>query len=299
MHTPTSEPPVVEAAVRSISQIATLPEITLRIIGLVEDPASTAHDLHSVIANDPALCTRILKVVNSAFYGLPRQVGSINRAIVLLGLNAVKNIAIAASLNNLFRIGERGSTFSARDLWIHCIATATASKLISDEIDQSMSDEAFLAGLIHDIGIMVEMQVHRAKLVQIFTELSTPSPDGTPLDMRKIERRMLGADHCDFGAALCELWRFPPALVDVTSHHHEPLALPESKRLLPTIVHVADRLAGRLDLGFKCDLVSLEVGQDVLDELQLTQDQLDAICQALPEAYAEVESTFTEQSVDV
>ena len=99
--TPTKDPQVIVAdAVASISHIATLPEITLKIIELVENPRSTAQDLHKVISNDPALVARILKVVNSAFYGLPGQIGSINRAIVLLGLNAVKNIVIAASLAN-------------------------------------------------------------------------------------------------------------------------------------------------------------------------------------------------------
>ena len=148
---------IVDSAIKGISHIATLPEITLRIIELVEDPTSTAQDLHKIISNDPALCSRILKVVNSAFYGLPRQIGSINRAVVLLGLNAVKNIAIAASLTKLFRGGELCPQFSARDLWIHSIATAAGSKLICDEMKLGLPDEAFLAGLIHDIGIMVEV----------------------------------------------------------------------------------------------------------------------------------------------
>ena len=86
------------AAVRDISHIATLPEVTVKIIELVEDPGSSARDLHELISSDPALTARMLKVVNSAFYGLPRQIASINRAVSLLGLNAVKNIAIAASL---------------------------------------------------------------------------------------------------------------------------------------------------------------------------------------------------------
>src|SRR3970282_1973047 len=105
----------------------------LRIIDLVEDPSSTAQDLNKLITNDPALCSRILKVVNSAFYGLPGQIGWINRAIVLLGLNAVKNIAIATSLAKLFRGGELCPNFSARDLWGHSIATAGASKLLCDQ----------------------------------------------------------------------------------------------------------------------------------------------------------------------
>src|SRR6187549_3386357 len=145
----------VNSAIREISHIATLPEITLKIIQLVESPTSTAQDLHKVINNDPALCSRILKVVNSAFYGLPGQIGSINRAIVLLGLNAVKNIAIAASLAKLFRGGDLTPNFSAKSLWTHSVITAATAKMLSDRIGLSVSDEAFLSGLMHDIGIMV------------------------------------------------------------------------------------------------------------------------------------------------
>src|SRR5690606_37696748 len=144
-----------------ISHIATLPEITIKIIKLVEDPNSSAQDLNKVITNDPALGARILKVVNSAFYGLPGQIGSINRAIVLLGLNAVKNIAIAASLTKLFRGGQISPHFNAKDLWGHSIAVATATRLLADKVSLGLPDEAFLAGLIHDLGIMVEMQALR------------------------------------------------------------------------------------------------------------------------------------------
>src|SRR5438270_7501103 len=92
-----------QEAVRKVTTIATLPEVTAKIVTTVEDPKSTASQLHKIVSHDPALVTRILKVVNSAFYGLPGQIGSVERAIVLLGLNAVKNIAVAASLGQLFR----------------------------------------------------------------------------------------------------------------------------------------------------------------------------------------------------
>ena len=94
---------VVEKALASVGDIATLPEVTIKIIQIVEDPRSTARDLHDTIKNDPALSVKILKVVNSAFYGLPGQVASVDRAIILLGLSAVKNIAIAASIARLFK----------------------------------------------------------------------------------------------------------------------------------------------------------------------------------------------------
>ncbi len=284
---------IVDSAIKGISHIATLPEITIKIIELVEDPTSTAQDLHNIISNDPALCSRILKVVNSAFYGLPRQIGSINRAIVLLGLNAVKNIAIAASLTKLFRGGDLCPNFSARDLWIHSIATAAAAKLICDELKLGLPDEAFLAGLIHDIGIMVEMQSSRNQLVQVFEQLALDE-DGVPTgNMLEIEQNVLGASHEAFGAALCDTWKFPKSFTYVTGHHHNPLELPEGSRMLACIVYVADRITAQTGYGFRGDLASLEIRPEVVEDLDMTAEQLERVIANLAEAYEEVEATFT------
>ena len=288
----TDQKTVVASAISEISHIATLPEITLKIIELVEDPNSTAHDLHNIIANDPALCSRILKVVNSAFYGLPRQIGSINRAIVLLGLNAVKNIAIAASLTKLFRGGELCSRFSAKDLWIHSIATAAAAKLVCDELNLNMSDEAFLAGLIHDIGIMVEVQSMRHELLQVFEEMTFDSSGVPTSDMREVEQRVLGANHEAFGAGLCEAWKFPKAFTCVTRHHHAPMDLPADNRTLTAIIYVADRISGICGYGFRTDLQSLDFDPDIIAELNLSAQQIESIKERLPKSFEEIEATF-------
>ena len=286
------EAAVVEAAIKEISHIATLPEITVKIIELVEDPTSTAQDLHAVISNDPALCSRILKVVNSAFYGLPRQIGSINRAIVLLGLNAVKNIAIAASLTKLFRGGDLCPSFSARDLWTHCIATAAASKLICDKLNLGLPDEAFLAGMIHDIGIMVEMQAGRDKLIEVIESLDIDA-DGVPaVDMLQRETEVFGANHCTFGAGLCEAWKFPKSFSYVTGGHHDPLAIPQGSRTLASVVYVADRLAAECGYGFRSDLTSLAINPQIMEELHLSAELINQIKTELPDVFEEVEATF-------
>ena len=283
---------IVENAIKGISHIATLPEITIKIIELVEDPTSTAQDLHSVISNDPALCSRILKVVNSAFYGLPRQIGSINRAIVLLGLNAVKNIAIAASLTKLFRGGELCPSFSARDLWIHSIASATCCKLICDEMKLGLPDEAFLAGLIHDIGIMVEMQAMRDKLVAVFSNMKYDD-DGNPLtNLCELEEQYCGADHTAFGSGLCEVWKFPKSFTYVTGYHHNPLELPGRNRTLASIVYIADRVTAEFGFGFRGDVTSTEIEPGILVEIGMTIEQLNMIREKLPQAFEEIEATF-------
>jgi len=283
---------VVQSAIKGISQIATLPEITVKIIELVEDPGSTAQDLHQLIAHDPALCSRILKVVNSAFYGLPRQIGSINRAIVLLGLNAVKNIAIAASLSKLFKGGNICPGFEARDLWVHSIATGACSKLLSDQLKFGLPDEAFLAGLIHDIGIIVEMQSHQDGLTKVIAQLA-PDENGVPTrDMRELEAQIMGADHCAFGAGLCEAWKFPKSFAYVTAHHHDPMKLPDGSRLLTSIVYVADRLTAEAGFGFRGDLMHIGIDASVAGELGLGDQELSQARDNLPKIYDEVSATF-------
>lgn len=268
---------VVSAAIREISHIATLPEITMKIVELVEDPKSTAQDLHKVISNDPALCSRILKVVNSSFYGLPGQIGSINRAIVMLGLNAVKNIAIAASLAKLFRGGDLTPQFSARDLWTHSNVTAATAKMLANALKLGLSDEAFLAGLIHDIGLMVEMQFDRNKLIDVIRR-TAPDSKGIPAnDMLACETELFGVTHQDFGAGLCEKWKFPKSFAFVTGFHHRPMELAPDNRTLTCLINVADRLAAEAGQGFRMDLLTTNVDPEIRDHLRLTQEKLDEV----------------------
>lgn len=283
---------VVADAIREISHIATLPEITLRIVELVENPKSTAQDLHKVISNDPALCARILKVVNSSFYGLPGQIGSINRAIVMLGLNAVKNIAIAASLAKLFRGGDLTPNFSAKSLWVHSVVTAATSKMLADRLGLAVSDEAFLSGLIHDIGIMVEMQYDRARLIDVVQKVG--EKDGVPVaDMLAVEDSVFGANHQQFGAGLCHKWKFPNNFANVTGFHHRPLEAPLEARVLPCIVYVADRLAAEVGQGFRLDLTDTAIDPAVLEALKLTSDTLAQLRAELPEHLKSVESMLS------
>ena len=255
----------------------------MRIIRLVEDPDSTAQDLNNVITNDPALGARILKVVNSSFYGLPGQIGSINRAIVLLGLNALKNVAIAASLAKLFRGGQICPAFNARDLWKHSIAVASGTRMLASKVSLGLPDEAFLAGLIHDLGIMVEMQARRPKLIEVIEKVDCD--DATTF--RAAETEVLGANHEQFGAALCRVWKFPVCFANVTGHHHNPSEVPDESRTLASLVHVSDVLSARLQLGYSRTVETTELEPSILDQLKLTKTAIEQIESELPQATEE------------
>src|SRR5438874_3477691 len=228
---------LVAEAVKKVTTIATLPEVTARIVSTVEDPKSTAAQLHKIIAHDPALVARILKVVNSAFYGLPGQVGSVERAIVLLGLNAVKNIAVAASLGQLFRGATLCEGFTARDLWTHCIAVGVAARDLAKQMKLPLADEAFLAGMIHDIGIVLSLQTCPEQLRTVCEAARRPGSD-----FCQLERQVIGADHQQLGAALAEHWKFPRTCQLVAGYHHRPTQLANEHRLLVSLVWAADTL---------------------------------------------------------
>ena len=278
--------------IAGMSHMATLPEVTLNIIEVVEDPTSSASDLHRIVATDPALSARVLKVVNSAFYGLPRQIGSINRAISLLGLNAVKNIAVAASLGKIFRGGTGCENFEARALWSHSVATAATACLIARELDSGSSDEAFLAGLLHDIGFMIALQHDRGRLAQAFSLLEFDEEGAPDSELLLKERMIFGVDHQDLGAVLCEKWKFPRTLVAATAHHHDPTELEGNEASIPWIIHVADRHAASLAGDFRMDLPVLDVNPASYDAIGLGPVALQELTESLQDCIGDIEMSM-------
>lgn len=235
----------VQQAVKKVTALATLPEVTLKIIQTVEDPKSTANQLNRIVSHDPALVTRILKVVNSAFYGLPGQIASVERAIVMLGLNAVKNIAVAASLGQLFRGVTLCEGYTAKDLWTHCVSVAVVARELAKQMKTPIADEAFLAGMIHDLGILVSLQTNPEQLRET-CELARK----TGRNLCEIEREMTGVDHQMLGMALAEQWKFPRSCQLVAGFHHKPETLADSNGLLVSLVYVADTLCCQEQKGF-------------------------------------------------
>jgi len=283
-------PSIVATSIHDIKHIATLPGVALKIMNLADNPDSTAEDVKQVIESDPALSTRVLKVVNSSFYGFSRQISSIHHAVVLLGLTAVKNIAIAASLNKVFR-GERiCPEFDARDLWTHSIAVASGARSLAVQTGLSLPDEAFLAGLIHDVGIIVELQSCRKQFVEIIAHLS----DDQNLTFLKAEEQTLGATHESFGAALCRKWKFPVNLEYVAGFHHCPMELQDAQRTLPAIVHVADVMAARIGVGYTRTVESTMVDHEIFKALNLSETDLADLEKSLPEAIEDTQQLLSD-----
>ena len=279
----------VAYTIADLGEIATLPEVTVKIIQIVENPKSTARDLHDVIKNDPALSARLLKVVNSAFYGLPGQIASVDRAIVLLGLSAVKNIAIAASMTHLFNAGSSIEGFSGAELWRHSVAVGVACRLLAKAQGHPPVEESFLVGLIHDLGILVERQVFGKKLGEVVTRHRAEGGN-----FCELETEIIGADHQAFGMALATKWRFPMPLCAAIGYHHKPFELAANIRELGTLVHIADVLACQAQLGFTGTAINDTYDDTMLELLHLDAAKVEDVVAQLPEQVAITESIFTE-----
>ena len=227
----------------------------------------------------PALSVKVLKVVNSAFYGLPGQIANVDRAIVLLGLAAVKNIAIAASIARLFRGKRISEHFSATDLWRHGVGVAVACRMLAKvSPHHAVPDEAFVAGLIHDLGCLVERQTFPEQFAQVIDTCM----DDPELSFMECEQKIIGADHQAFGVGLTTKWKFPRHLRAAVGFHHTPDAVSDELRNLCLLVQTADILCCQDQLGFYLTSRGRTITGEMLEALGVTAEQLQQVREELP-----------------
>lgn len=283
-------PPDIQKALAKVTEISSLPEITTRIVQVVEDPRATAHDMHEIVKNDPALAAKVLKVVNSAFYGLPSQIASLDRAILMLGLSAVKNIALAASLSRMFRAETISEEFEARDLWWHCVAVGVCAKLIASAGKAVEDDEAFVAGLVHDLGLFVGAQVFPKKVAIVMKRICAETGE----NFCEVEEEVIGANHQAIGSALANKWRFPPALRYAIGYHHDPSPLKPEFRKIATVIHVADTICCEARVGVWVTAQSQQLPEELLAFIGMNEEKLDQVREGLPEKIEEAKQIFAE-----
>jgi HD-like signal output (HDOD) protein len=276
--------PELQKQLSRVTELASLPEITAKIVEVVDNPRATAVDMHAIVRNDPALATKILKVVNSAFYGLPSQVASLDRAIVLLGLSTVKNIALAMSLARLVRGEPFTAQFGPRDLWRHSIAVGVCACALAKSARSLHAEEYFAAGLVHDMGLLVTGQLFAGKLKTVIERMLAGAED-----FCAVERELIGANHESIGLALATKWRFPPGLRYAVGYHHDPEGLQPEFRKIVSLIQVADTVCAGMEHGFYLTARRQEVTPELLAAAQLSRTAVEEVAGELPGKIAEAE----------
>jgi len=218
--------------------LVTLPEVALRIAQTVEDPNASAADISLEISLDPALTARLLRVANSAAYGHPGKIGTLPRAVAMLGMRKVRDLAVGLTAIRAFH-GINNELVTMGSFWRHSVLCAVASGRIAAWGPRNLDDCSFIAGLLHDIGQLVLFS-QAADLGRRALLMSVDSVDD--LEVFRCERAVMGFDHAAVGGALARNWGLPRALQECIEFHHEPANAQEYPTEVAT-VHVANSVA--------------------------------------------------------
>jgi HD-like signal output (HDOD) protein len=269
---------LLEAA-GSLRLVGATASASARLIRLLCDETVGADELSIRIERDPVLCARVLRVANSPFYAQQRSVTSIRRALLVVGLNAVRGIAAAACIDQVMppRVAALPDISA---LLRHSLATGLASEMLAACRSPALMAEAFIAGLLHNLGVIIQAIVDPSGTTAMIASLGSQAPT----DIRALERHHSAIPHEEAIAAVFDAWQLPHSLIAAASHHHLPAEAPEKHRPLAMLVGTGARLSAACGNAFSLEPTQLWLTSD--DErpnlLELSERELSTFQEELP-----------------
>jgi putative nucleotidyltransferase with HDIG domain len=254
--------------VELINNLPTIPMVLKRLLTIVENPTVSVGEISEFISSDPALTTRVLRMVNSPVYGFPGRISSVSQAVVLLGTNVVKGLLFGVSVFDLMQQCMIG-------LWEHSLGVAILSRLIAKRKGLKEPEEASVAGLLHDLGKVIFI----LQLPEEYQK-TMDQAEARGITMAEAEKDLLDVTHAHVGSWVAQSWRFPANLVDVIYYHHRP-HLAKSAPAEVAIVHLADILVRARGFGFAGDRFMPSVNQAAWKSLSLSEEDLKEILQEM------------------
>lgn len=229
-----------------IERMPSLPTTVTKVLEICNKPNTSANDLNRVISLDPVLTGQVLKLINSAYYSLPNQISSLTRAIIMLGLNTVKNLALSTAVLGSVGRQESFRSLSMDDFWTHslCVGVTAKALAIRKGVPAMLQEEFFVAGLLHDLG---KIPLNSCFSTEYRQALDLAKLEQGPLV--RAETMMLELDHGMVGRLIAEKWQLNLSLVELLRFHHVPAKAAEANRMLISIVAIADIYANLFDIG--------------------------------------------------
>ncbi len=270
--------------IEKFADIHPLPHIVTTISRLIADSESSMKDFEEVIKMDPVLVTRLLRLVNSPFYGLAQVVNSISRAVAFLGMKNLHNLIVADALKNIFVQQESQEVFSKKRLWLHSAAVSICSKMVAERIFGINGDDAFLCGILHDFGLLVEEQVEKQKFHSLCTTCKSTS------DLLLQEQQAFATDHCEIGYLLTADWKMPLTVQEAIRDHHllSEIIQPSS---LTGILQISEYITGQLN-HTTLPGVSTQIAPSIMEHLQSNMDEYNVLLEDLPEEMAKAQAIY-------
>ena len=257
-----------------INKMPSLPTTVTKILEICNNPTTSPADLNKVISLDPVLMGKVMRLINSAYYGLSQEITSLVRAIIMLGINTVKNLALSTAV--LGAMGKKGEfqTLNMEGFWRHSLCVGVTSKLIAKrrKIDPKQLEEYFIAGLLHDIG---KIPLNNRLAEDFIIAMSSSDMDHLPLYVS--EKNIMGFDHADVGKMILVNWKLSENIVEAVSYHHSYETYDGKFKDLTYTVAMANYFAGLAEIGFSGDRYPEKIGPEVFQHLNITMDYLDEI----------------------
>lgn len=274
----------LEYIVSKVEDIKVLPEIINRIIEITDDPDSTVHDMEKVILKDQVLTTKILRLANSAYYGYARKISTISQATVLLGFQAIKGIALASTVRTYLTNELKGYSLEKNELWSQSQTCAIISRYIAKTIKYPNPEEAYIAGLLRDIGKTILNQHMEKEYREVLGKIESDK-----ISFLDAEKEVLGFGHAEIGEKVGEKWSLPKDLVEAIGYHHTP-ELATVNPLLVSIVHIADAITMMMGVGIGLDGLSYNLSPMAIQTLNLDELQFQDIISQVTDLIKDEES---------
>ncbi|MFA7382192.1 MAG: HDOD domain-containing protein [Desulfurivibrionaceae bacterium] len=227
------------------SPLASIKGTVSRILSIISDPAVSSSELIRLIEVDPPLAAKILRVANSAYYSTAKDISDINQALIWIGFDTLKEIILTQKISEIYRGGTPFLGYSRLQLWRHSLAVALLAKNIYRREFGEKGNNAYAAGLMHDIGVIVEDQILHQEFMQLMQSMAD-----TPQALTDCETSFLGYNHGLVGMALAGNWNFPAELREGIGFHHNPENASEEHRLFVKTIFVADYLMFEQGYGY-------------------------------------------------
>jgi putative nucleotidyltransferase with HDIG domain len=277
-HNPSKMVPMVIELVNK-SDISSIRHIVSEVLKIIKDERSSAKDLKDIIERDAPLCARLLKLANSAYYGYSKKISDIQEAIVCIGFDAVKELALSQKVCELFMSEQTREGYSRWLLWRHSLAVAICSKMIYRREFREHGNDIYVAGLLHDIGIIVEDQ--------FFPEQFEKALRGAAREKRnlyEVEIQTLGISHPEIAKVVSENWGFPDELIQAIAFHHRPARADKEFERFVRTVYIADYICQREKIGY-VDTLAGDVNEfhECLSRLEIKEEAIDIIVKDLKE----------------
>jgi putative nucleotidyltransferase with HDIG domain len=266
---------------RTVTDLPPLPQVLMKANEIMANPSSTFKDLGGIIETDPAIAGRVLKLANSAYYGLRGMVSSIHQASVVLGFEALGELISVVGAAGLLDNILNGYGLEAGSLWQHSLAVAFGSKIIARKKYPTHENDAFSAGLLHDCGKMILDEYVKEREEQFDSFLKEEG--NTYL---AAEKKILGFDHAEIAFELCKKWNIPESQSIAIRYHHFPSE--SNKNELAYIIHIADVLAMKGGIGTGFDSMFYEIEKKALEFTGIPESELEEVMQEMVESVDKV-----------